>query len=102
MEKSMAGMNVLEVAQIMDKFEQQVENHDLAIETVDQTLRSSEMQQVTNPGDVDELIQQVALQNSLELHELLPDLQPNRIGENQPAADEPVVANRDPLEELLG
>jgi division protein CdvB (Snf7/Vps24/ESCRT-III family) len=64
-------MNLVQVAQVMDKFTEKVEDFQILEETVNNTMEKTTANLVVK-DDVDDLIRQVADEYNLQLEELLP------------------------------
>ncbi|KAJ3322513.1 Charged multivesicular body protein 1a [Blyttiomyces sp. JEL0837] len=72
MEKAMNTMNLEQISMVMDKFEQQFE--DLDVQTSYMESAMGQTTAMTTPGDqVDDLLQQVADENGLELSMNMPN-----------------------------
>jgi division protein CdvB (Snf7/Vps24/ESCRT-III family) len=67
------AMNLVQVAQVMDKFTEKVEDFQILEETVNKTMDQTTANLVVK-DDVDDLIRQVADEYNLQLEELLPNL----------------------------
>jgi charged multivesicular body protein 1 len=71
MERAMQSMNLEQISLIMDKFENQFENLDVQTEYMESTMGNTTA--TMTPGDqVEELMQQVADENGLELQMDMP------------------------------
>eukprot|EP00052_Salpingoeca_macrocollata_P033412 m.8325 g.8325 ORF g.8325 m.8325 type:complete len:196 (-) comp5105_c0_seq1:59-646(-) len=67
MDKAMASMNLVQMTQLMEKFEQQFEDLDVQTQVMDGAMSQSTT--LTTPeGQVDSLMQQVAEEHGLELN----------------------------------
>lgn len=66
-------MNLVQVATVMDKFTERVEDFQIMEETVNKTMDQTTANLVVK-DDVDDLIRQVADEYNLQLEELLPNL----------------------------
>ncbi|XP_063693767.1 charged multivesicular body protein 1a-like [Bolinopsis microptera] len=72
LDKAMASMDLQKVQEIMDKFESQTENLDVAANAMDQSMGNATT--LSTPADqVDSLIQQVADEHGLEMTSMLSD-----------------------------
>lgn len=97
MDKSLKSMNIEQLSQIMDKFEQQFEDLDVKTQYMEGTMNATTA--TSTPAEqVDELINQVADANNLELGEAFTQAGP--IGQKVPqqAEKQPV---QDDLEARL-
>ncbi|KAJ3381279.1 Charged multivesicular body protein 1a [Entophlyctis sp. JEL0112] len=71
MDKAMESMNLEQISMVMDKFEQQFEDIDVQTSYMENAMGQTTA--MTTPADqVDELLQQVADENGLELQMELP------------------------------
>ena len=70
---NLPAMNPVRVGEVMSNFESTMEDVDVIDETVNQAMESTTAK-LTDQKEVDDLIRQVADENSLLLQELLPDL----------------------------
>ncbi|TPX38605.1 hypothetical protein SeMB42_g06637 [Synchytrium endobioticum] len=79
MDKAMEAMNLEQISQVMDKFEKQFEDLDVQTAYMESSIGQTTAQ--TTPQDqVDDLIQQVADENGLELQMAMPGAAKNTLG----------------------
>jgi len=87
MERSMQEMNLEKITQIMDEFERQIEDMDVQSEYVETTMNTTTT--LTTPqSQVEELIQEVATENRLQLSEQLGGIPARKAPEAEVAAVE--------------
>jgi len=87
MERSMQEMNLEKITQIMDEFERQIEDMDVQSEYVENTMNTTTT--LTTPqSQVEELIQEVATENRLQLSEQLGGIPARKAPEAEVAAVE--------------
>eukprot|EP01123_Difflugia_compressa_P013888 TRINITY_DN6745_c0_g1_i1.p1 TRINITY_DN6745_c0_g1~~TRINITY_DN6745_c0_g1_i1.p1 ORF type:complete len:197 (+),score=39.16 TRINITY_DN6745_c0_g1_i1:16-606(+) len=97
MERSMKEMNLEQITEVMDKFERQFEDMDVQSEYVENTINQTTA--LTTPqGQVDDLIQQVAVENGLELTEQLGRIVPSKA---QPEVEQQAAVEQDELSQRL-
>jgi len=83
MDKSLASMNIEQLSQLMDRFEQQFEDLDVKTQYMEGTMNATTA--TSTPAEqVDDLINQVADANNLELGDAF--IQAGPIGKKVPAA----------------
>lgn len=98
MDKGLSAMNIDQISQIMDKFEQQFEDLDVKTQYMEGTMNATTA--TSTPGEqVDELISQVADANNLELGEAFAQAGP--VGKKTPTLQEPAKPVADDLEARL-
>lgn len=68
MDRAMASMNLVQMTQLMDKFESQFEDLDVQIDVMDEAMNSTSVMS-TPEGEVRELMEEVADAHNLELGE---------------------------------
>lgn len=66
MDRAMASMNLVQMTQLMDKFEKQFEDLDVQVDVMDQAMSSTSVMS-TPQGEVEGLMQQVADEHGLEM-----------------------------------
>ena len=73
MDKAMNTMNLDLISNVMDKFESQFNDLDLQTQYVQGTIQNSSQPNSSSPEQVDQLLQQVADENGLEISQRITD-----------------------------
>lgn len=93
MESAMKSMNLEQMSNLMDRFEQQFENLDVQTNVMGDAMQSTTTM-TTPQNEVDMLMQQVADEAGIELNQNLPQTQSNAIGVATASHDQDELSQR--------
>jgi len=97
MDKAMASMNLVQMTQLMDKFESQFEDLDVQVNVMDQAMSSTSVMS-TPEGEVVNLMQEVATEHGLEMNM---ELDAQSVASAAPVSGSVAVGQQDDLSERL-
>lgn len=93
MESAMKSMNLEQISNLMDRFEQQFESLDVQTNVMSDAMQSTTT--MTSPqNEVDQLMQQVADEAGIELNQNLPQAQAGTVGVATASHDQDELTQR--------